>query len=87
MITYTGKDLARSFRDVRGNTITIAEEIPAEKYTFQAAPGVQGYLNLKGYYEFDARDRPEGWNVWATLAFSPAAPEPKPVSTPRPQWK
>ena len=60
---------------------------PQIGYIFQAAPGVQGYLNLKGYYEFDARDRPEGWNVWATLAFSPAAPEPKPVSTPRPQWK
>lgn len=25
------------------------------------------YTNLKGYYEFDARNRPEGWNVWLTL--------------------
>ena len=41
---------------------------PQMGYIFQAAPGVQGYLNFKGYYEFDARDRPEGWNVWATLA-------------------
>ena len=31
MIIYNGKDLARSFRDVRGNTITIAEDIPEEK--------------------------------------------------------
>ena len=46
MINYTGKDLARSFRDVRGNTITIAEEIPAEKYTFQAAPGVRSVGSL-----------------------------------------
>jgi uncharacterized damage-inducible protein DinB len=38
---YGGKDLARSFRDVRGNTITIAEEIPEDKYTFQAAPDVR----------------------------------------------
>ncbi len=60
---------------------------PQVGYIFPAAPGVQGYLNLKGYYEFDARDRPEGWNVWATLQFSPAAPEQKAVSTPRPQWK
>jgi hypothetical protein len=61
---------------------------PQMGYIFQAAPGVQGYLNFKGYYEFDARDRPEGWNFWATLAFSPAATqEQKPVSTPRPQWK
>jgi hypothetical protein len=27
------------------------------------------YLNLKGYYEFDARNRPEGWNTWITLVF------------------
>lgn len=35
MIIYTGKDLARSFRDVRGNTITLAEDRPEEKDTFQ----------------------------------------------------
>jgi hypothetical protein len=27
------------------------------------------YVNLKGYYEFDAQNRPEGWNVWLTLAI------------------
>ena len=33
------------------------------------------YLNFKGYYEFDARNRPEGWNAWITLMipFGPAA--------------
>ena len=25
------------------------------------------YLNLKGYYEYNARNRPRGWNVWLTL--------------------
>jgi hypothetical protein len=34
---------------------------------------MQGYLNLKGYYEFEAENRPEGWNMWVTLAFSPEA--------------
>ena len=54
---------------------------PQVGYVFPAAPGIQGYLNLKGYYEFDARDRPEGWNVWATLAFSlKAHPTVKPVA-------
>src|SRR5262249_12488709 len=24
----------------------------------------QGYLNLKGYKEFDAQNRPDGWNAW-----------------------
>lgn len=37
---------------------------------------MQGYLNLKGYWEFDAKNRPEGWNTWLTFAISPKAPEP-----------
>jgi hypothetical protein len=36
----------------------------------------QGYLNLKGYKEFDAEHRADGWNVWLTLAISPAAAPP-----------
>lgn len=27
------------------------------------------YANLKGYYEFDAKNRLEGWNAWLTLAI------------------
>ncbi len=42
---------------------------------FDAGDETAGYVNLKGYYEFGAKNRPEGWNVWLTLAFSPA---PKP---------
>jgi hypothetical protein len=37
---------------------------------------MQGYLNLKGYAEFDAHDRPSGYNVWLTFAISPTAPTP-----------
>ncbi|WP_298872193.1 transporter [uncultured Bradyrhizobium sp.] len=37
---------------------------------------MQGYLNLKGYKEFAAENRPDGWNVWLTFAISPAAPTP-----------
>jgi hypothetical protein len=36
---------------------------------------MQGYLNLKGYGEFDAVNRPSGWNTWLTFSISPAAPE------------
>jgi hypothetical protein len=36
---------------------------------------MQGYLNLKAYGEFDAQNRPSGWNTWLTFAISPAAPE------------
>ena len=31
--------------------------------------GEKGYANLKGYWEFDAKNRPEGWNVWVTLSL------------------
>ncbi|WP_430648797.1 transporter [Bradyrhizobium pachyrhizi] len=34
----------------------------------------QGYLNFKGYREFAAETRPEGWNVWLTFAISNVAP-------------
>jgi len=36
---------------------------------------MQGYVNLKGYREFAAQNRPEGWNVWLMLSISPKAPE------------
>jgi hypothetical protein len=36
---------------------------------------MQGYLNLKGYGEFNAANRPSGWNTWLTFAISPAPPE------------
>ena len=48
---------------------------------FPAANGMQGFLGLKGYYEFEAENRPEGWNAWVTLAFSPAE-KPKAPSRP-----
>jgi uncharacterized damage-inducible protein DinB len=38
MTYYGGKELAASFRTVRGNTLKIAEEIPESKYEFRAAP-------------------------------------------------
>jgi hypothetical protein len=36
----------------------------------------QAYFNLKGYKEFGAEHRPDGWNVWFTVAISPLAPSP-----------
>lgn len=39
MTYYGAHELARSFRTVRGNTITIAEEIPEEHYGFRPAAG------------------------------------------------
>ena len=43
---------------------------------------MQGYLNVKGYWEFAAQNRPEGWNTWVTFAITPKAPEPPPSAKP-----
>jgi len=48
---------------------------PQVGYLFPVG-NMQGYLNMKGYAEFDARNRPSGFNVWLTFAISPAAPSP-----------
>jgi uncharacterized damage-inducible protein DinB len=46
MIYYGGKELAASFRTVRGNTITIAEDIPESQYGFRASPDVRPVSQL-----------------------------------------
>jgi hypothetical protein len=52
---------------------------PQIGHIFQVGEHHQGYLNLKGYKEFAAEHRPEGWNVWLTLVISPAAATPTPT--------
>ena len=42
---------------------------------------MQGYLNLKGYYEFAAENRASGFNTWVTFAISPAE-KPTPMTRP-----
>jgi hypothetical protein len=46
---------------------------PQVGYLFPVG-GMQGYLNFKGYAEFDPQHRASGVNVWVTFAISPAAP-------------
>lgn len=41
MPAYTAKDLGRAFRTVRENTIHVAEDIPADKYSFRPTEGSQ----------------------------------------------
>jgi hypothetical protein len=47
---------------------------PQVGYVFPIGDQTQGYLNLKGYHEFEADHRSEGWNVWLTFSLSPASP-------------
>jgi hypothetical protein len=44
---------------------------PQVGYAF-AIGNVATELNLRGYKEFGAQNRPEGWNVWLTLSLSRA---------------
>ena len=57
---------------------------PQIGHIFPIGTQYQGYINVKGYKEFAAEHRPDGWNVWLTFAISPASPAaapPKPMFT------
>jgi hypothetical protein len=60
------------------NKSRIAGIGPQVGYLFPVG-GMQGYLQLKGYWEFDASHRAEGWNTWLTFAISPPAEQPTPT--------
>jgi hypothetical protein len=36
--------------------------------------GMQGFLGLRGYGDFDVANRAPGWSTWLTFSISPAAP-------------
>ena len=61
-------------------------------YFFPVGDKIQGYANVKAYREFAAENRPEGWNVWLTIGFSPApskkaeAQEPRVFINPEITW-
>jgi uncharacterized damage-inducible protein DinB len=46
MTYYTAKQMADAFRTVRKNTITIAEDIPEERYAFKATPEVKSVAEM-----------------------------------------
>jgi hypothetical protein len=56
-----------------GNLSRVAGIGPQVGFFFPAGP-MQGYLNLKGFREFDEENRASGWSAWVTLAFSPKSP-------------
>jgi len=56
---------------------------PQIGYIIPISNGWQGYINLKGYKEFAAENRPDGWNAWLTFAITPAAPGEAPPSATR----
>ena len=56
---------------------------PQIGYVIPISKEWQGYINLKGYAEFAAQNRPDGWNAWLTFAITPAAPGEAPPSATR----
>jgi hypothetical protein len=34
----------------------------------------EGYLNIKGYKEFDNANRPDSWNAWVTFVLTASSP-------------
>jgi uncharacterized damage-inducible protein DinB len=65
MTCYGPKELTDSFRTVRKNTITIANEIPAERYTFRPAENTRSVAELLAHialaynfqYQVQAKER------------------------------
>jgi uncharacterized damage-inducible protein DinB len=55
MTYYGGKELAASFRTVRGNTILIAEDIPEDKYGFRAAPETRSVSQMLAHIAVSTR--------------------------------
>jgi hypothetical protein len=49
---------------------------PQVGFIFPIGERAQGYINVKGYKEFTAQNRPHGWNAWVTLVITPAPPSP-----------
>lgn len=55
MTYYGSKDLARSFRTVRRNTLTIAEEIPEDQYGFRPTPDTRSVAEILSHLIVSAR--------------------------------
>ena len=55
---------------------------PQIGYIFPINEHYQGYINLKGFGEFAAEHRADGWNTWLTLAISPSPPTETPTTAP-----
>jgi len=55
MTHYGGRELAASFRQVRGNTVQIAEEIPDDKYRFTAVPDCRSIGQILVHVAFAPR--------------------------------
>ncbi len=54
-MTYGGKELASAFRNVRKNTIQVAEDIPESRYDFVTAPDVRSVGQMLAHIAVSTR--------------------------------
>ena len=55
MTYYGGRELARSFRVVRKNTLVIAEEIPEQQYGFRPTPACRSVAEVLAHIAVSSR--------------------------------
>lgn len=70
MTYYGGRELAESFRTVRKNTITIAEDIPEDKYSFRATPDTMTVAELLSHVAVSARGAYEMYGARNLTSFA-----------------
>ncbi|WP_349644050.1 transporter [Bradyrhizobium sp. C9] len=57
--------------DFKGRVAGIGPQVG---FIFPVGEGYQGYLNVRGYKDFAAENRAEGWTAWVTFQLSTSAP-------------
>ena len=70
MTYYGSQQLAASFRQVRGNTIQIAEDIPENKYDFRPAPDTRSVAQLLAHIALASRWYMNRIDDWKTVDMS-----------------
>ncbi len=70
MTYYGGKDLARSFRTVRKNTLAIAEDIPEDKYDYRPTPECRSVREILAHISVASRGGYQGHAVQKVKSFA-----------------
>lgn len=75
-VTYTDNQISGGSQRLGDFDSKVSGADPLTGRSF-ALGGASVDLNLRGYKEFAAQNRPEGWNAYLTLSLSAARPNAK----------
>ena len=70
MTYYSARELARSFRTVRKNTVTVAEDIPEGKYAFRPVPDSRSVAETLAHITVNTRVSYENYAVRRIRTFA-----------------